>query len=69
LEDSVKVFYRHEVGAARAEGARSRWNDLDAFGSRPTDDTKSNGAIALDCVDSSVVLVGYPDLAAEEPEA
>ena len=32
------VLYRLEVGAARAEGARSLWDDKDGFGTVPLDD-------------------------------
>jgi len=79
LVDSVKVFYRLEEGAARGgarrgrlEGARSRRDDHDAFRTGPIEDIISNGvcaiAIVLDCVDSTVVLVGRQDLAAQGPE-
>jgi len=78
LVDRVKVFYRLEEGAARAEGgARNRRDDHDAFRANPIEDIISNGVIDLgrnrwmvvDCVDHTVVLVGRQDLAAQGPEA
>ena len=76
LVDSVKVFYRLEEGAARGgarrgrvEGAQSRRDDHDAFRAGPIEDIISNVAAAVDCVDSTVVLVGRQDLAAQWPEA
>jgi len=68
LVDSVKVFYRLEEGAARAEGAQSRRDDHDAFRAGPIEDIISNVAAAVDCVDSTVVLVGRQELAAIGPE-
>ena len=68
MVDGVKVFYRLEEGAARAEGARSRRDDLDAFRTVPIEDIISNGAIARDCVNLTVELVGHQDLAAQGPE-
>jgi len=68
----LKILYRLEVGGAVhdvTERALNRWNDLDGFGSEPTDDTNSNVASVVDCVDSTGELIGYPELAAEEPEA
>jgi hypothetical protein len=69
LVDSVKVFYRLEEGAARAEGAQSRRNDHDGFRTGPIEDIISNVALVVDCVDSTVVLVGRQELAAQGPEA
>ena len=68
MVDSVKVFYRLEEGAARAEGAQSRRDDHDPFRAGPIEDIVSNVAVAVDCVDSTVVLVGRQDLAAIGPE-
>jgi hypothetical protein len=71
LVDSVKVFYCLEEGtviAVRAEGAQSRRNDDDAFRAGPIEDTRSNSAVVLDCVDSTVVFVGRQELAAIGPE-
>jgi len=71
LVDRVKVFFRLEVGAARAEGARSRRDDHDGFRTFPIEDIISNGVTGtvVDCVDSTVVLVGCQDLAAQGSEA
>jgi len=69
LVDSVKVFYRLEEGAARAEGAHSRRNNHDAFRPGPIKDIISNVAIAIDCVDSTVVLVCCQELTAIGPES
>jgi hypothetical protein len=69
LVDRVKVFYRLEEGAARAVVARRRRDDVDAFRTVPIEDIRSNGAITGDCVDLTVVRVGYQDLAAQGPEA
>jgi hypothetical protein len=59
LVDRIKVFYRLEEGTARAEGAGNRRDDLDAFRTIPIEDIISNGAIARDCMDLTVDLVGY----------
>jgi hypothetical protein len=69
LVDSVKVFYRLEEAAARAVGAQSRRDDHDGFRTGPIEDIISNGAMVVDCVDSTVVLVGRQELAAQGPEA
>jgi hypothetical protein len=76
LVDSVQVFYRLEEGAViagRAKGAQSLRDDHDAFRAGPIEDIISNGvcaiAIVLDCVDSTVVLVGRQELATQGPEA
>jgi hypothetical protein len=71
LVDSVKVLYRLEEGAARAEGAQSRRDDHDGFRTGPIEDIISNGVIGIeaDCGDPTVVLVGRQDLAAQGPEA
>jgi hypothetical protein len=69
LVDSVKVFYRLEEAAARAVGAQNRRDDHDGFRTGPIEDIISNVAKAVDCVDSTVVLVGRQDLAAQGPEA
>ncbi|PYK49743.1 MAG: hypothetical protein DME51_07585 [Verrucomicrobia bacterium] len=69
MVDSVKVFYRLEVGATRAEGAQSLRNNHDAFRAGPIEDIISNVAIGVDCVDSTVDLVGRQELATQGPEA
>jgi hypothetical protein len=64
------------LDAARAERARSRRDDLDAFRTVPVDDVQSNDASAADCVEragagamTGVVLVGHPELAGmDSPE-
>ena len=73
LIDRVKVFYRLEEGAARAVGARSCGrgrgrDDHDAFRAGQIEDIISNVAVAVDCVDSTEVLVGRQELAAIGPE-
>jgi len=66
----LEVFYRLEVGAAaRAEGARIRWNDQNGFGTVVAKDIISNVASVVDCVDTTAELVGYQDLAAKWAEA
>jgi hypothetical protein len=57
-----------EEGAARAEDARNRRDDHDAFRAGPIEHIISNVAIAVDCVDSTVVLVARHELAAIGPE-
>ena len=74
FEDRVTVVYRLEVGAARAVGARTRRDHLDAFRTvpirrGPIEGIVSNGAIVLDCVDLTVDIVGRQDLTAQGPEA
>ena len=66
----MKVFYGLKLGASlRAEGARSRWNDHNGFGTVVAEDIISNVASVVDCVDATAELVGYQDLAAKGPEA
>jgi len=50
------------------EGAQSRRDDRDPFRAGPIEDIISNVAAAVDCVDSTVVLVGRQELAAIGPE-
>ena len=76
MVDRVKVFYRLEEGAARGgarrgrpEGAQNRRDDDDAFRTGPIEDIISNVAIGVDCVDSTVDLVGRQELATQGPEA
>ena len=72
MVDSVKVFYRLEEGAViagRAKGAQSLRDDHDAFRAGPIEDIISNVAIGVDCVDSTVDLVGRQELATQGPEA
>jgi hypothetical protein len=68
LVDRVKVFYRLEVGAARAVHAQRRRNNNDGFRAGPIEDIISNVAVAVDCVDHTVVLVSRHELAAKGPE-
>jgi hypothetical protein len=78
------LLFRQEEGAValprvaggrsrRCEGARNLWDNVDAFRANVREDTLSNGVstviIVLDCVDSTVILVGHPNLAAVGPEA
>jgi hypothetical protein len=61
------LLVRHEEGfVIRAEEARRVRDNVDAFRGNVREDTLSNGAIVLDCVDSMVVLVRHPNLAAVE---
>ena len=71
LVDGPSVHCQQEVGTVRAEGARIVRDDDDAFRTGPgkVKNIRSNSMIALDCVDLTVALVGYPDLAAQGPEA
>jgi hypothetical protein len=69
----LKILYRLEVGGAVrdvTERALIRWNDRNGFGSEPTDDTWNNGVtgMVVDCVDSTGELIGYPEVAAIDPE-
>jgi hypothetical protein len=49
LIDRTKVFYRLEEGAAaRAEGARIRRDDYDAFRAVPLEDIITRSAIGVD---------------------
>src|SRR6266550_1253343 len=63
--DRVLVECRREQGAARVgEGTWIRRDDEDAFRGEHVEGLQSNVAQVVDCVDSTVVLVGHQDLAA-----
>ena len=68
MVDHGKVFCQLEKGAARAKGAWIVRDDGDAFRTEPIDDIQSNVAQVIDCVDLTVVLIGYQDLATVRPE-
>jgi hypothetical protein len=71
LVDSVKVFYCLEEGAVvavSAKGAQRRRDDHDAFGAGPIEDIISDVAILIDCVNSTIVLIGRQKLAAIGPK-
>ena len=57
------------LAASRCEGARRVRDNGDAFRGNVREDTLSNVAKVIDCVDSIVALVGHPNLAAVGPEA
>jgi hypothetical protein len=66
------LLLRHEEGfVRRAEEARRVRDNVDAFRGSVKEDLLSNGVSGRgpDCVDSTVGLVGHPNLTAVGPEA